>query len=639
LHPLLRVGRGALAVATLSAAQSIYWADSAPFLLKLLVTALGALACWRPAWGLLALAALAPFGRLIAIVWLRGYPVRGAEAFALAFLAGVALRHLLGRRDSGLPAWAAGPWVLFGAVILASAAVLHRTWQVHHDYPLAFLRLVFERVAFTYQDLPGDLRIWIEPPGIPYVGAAIVVLAGIALVLVTAHLCQGNPNMARRVAAVTVASGTIAAALGINAVFVAAFGSGEGLAALPSLLVEGRFAAHVTKVNTAGSHFVLVLPLAIGLAWWDRSRRVIWSAATVVVALGLWLTASLAAILPAVVLGAGMAVSAGLHAGRRHTAMRRAAAVLVLLVAAAGAVRFVTRGDAAASFERRLAISEVSLRTTAEAPVFGVGLGTYAQRSMPYITPEVVAGFGEGGIDPHNYVLEILAELGVVGLVTFLWAMGVTLGLAWTRHAATLAPWGAPASLGLLAFLLSSLAGQPMQVDVVAMPVWIVTGLVLAQAPRTPPRGTLPIWLAAGVVTILATVPFRAAREVRAIDPTVAAQSAQSAEDAGAALWKISGRARLYARGTAPAVEIEARAVGETDAGRLFLMIEGEGLSVRPLDLGPDWRRVCADVSPEALESGVRSVNLTGLTAAGSVAESEEIWVRIAGRDRPCGVY
>jgi hypothetical protein len=60
---------------------------------------------------------------------------------------------------------------------------------------------------------------------------------------------------------------------------------------------------------------------------------------------------------------------------------------------------------------------------------------------------------------------------------------------------------------------------------------------------------------------------------------------------------------------------------------------------VRPLDLGPDWRRVCADVSPEALESGVRSVDLTGLTAAGSVAESEEIWVRIAGRDRPCGVY
>lgn len=627
-----------LAVATLIAAQSIYWADSAPLSLKLLVTALGALACWRPAWGLLALAALAPFGRLIAIVWLRGYPVRGAEAFALAFLAGVALRHLFGRRSPTLPAWAAGPWLLFGGVVLASAAVLHRTWQVHHDFPLAFLRLVLEHVAFSYQDLPGDLRIWIEPPGIPYVGVAIVVLAGIALVLVTARLCQENPDMAKRVASVTVASATVAAALGINQLFVAAFESGEGLTALPSLFVEGRFAAHVTKVNTAGSHFVLALPLAVGLAGWDRPRRVLWSISTALLAAALWLTASLAAMLSMALVGAGAAVLAAWRLGD-HTTWRRAATVVVLVVIAAGAVRFVTRADATASLQRRLAISEVSMQTAAEAPVFGVGLGTYAQRSMPYVTPEIVEGFGEGGVDPHNFVLEVLAELGVVGLITFLWALGVTLGLTWTRHAATLAPWGLPASLGLLAFLLSSLAGQPMQVDVVAMPVWIVMGLVLAQAPRTAPQRALPVWFGVGVVAILATVPFRAAREVRAIDPTVAAQNAQWAEEQGLAMWKMTGRARLYAQGDAPAVEIEARAAADTDAGRLFLGIAGDGLSVRPLDLGPDWRRVCADVSPEALESGVRSIDLTGLTAAGATAASDEIWVRLAVRDRPCGVY
>jgi len=639
LPALLRVGRGVLAVATLIAAQSIYWADTAPLSLKLLVTALGALACWRPAWGLLALAALAPFGRLIAIVWLRGYPVRGAEAFALAFLAGVALRHLFGRRSPTLPAWAAGPWLLFGAVVLASAAVLHRTWQVHHDFPLAFLRLVLEHVAFTYQELPGDLRIWIEPPGIPYVGVAIVVLAGIALVLVTARLCQGNRDMAKCVASVTVASTTVAAALGINELFVAAFESGEGLAALPSLFVEGRFAAHVTKVNTAGSHFVLALPLAVGLAWWDGPRRVLWSISTALLAMALWLTASLAAMLSAALVCAGATCLAAWRLRGGQTTWRRAAAVVVLLVIAAGAVRFLTRGDAMASLQRRLAISEVSMQTAAEAPVFGVGLGTYAQRSLPYITPEIVEGFGEGGVDPHNFVLEVLAELGVVGLVTFLWALGVTLGLTWTRHAATLAPWGLPASLGLLAFLLSSLAGQPMQVDVVAMPVWIVMGLVLAQAPRTAPRGALPAWFGAGVVVILAMVPFRAEREVRAIDPAVAAQNAQWAEEQGLEMWKMSGRARLYVRGDAPAVEIEARAAADTDAGRLFLGIAGDGLSVRPLDLGPDWRRVCADVSPEARESGVRSIDLTGLTAAGAMAESDEIWVRLAERDRPCGVY
>jgi O-antigen ligase len=640
LQVLLAVGRGVLAAAALIAAQSIYWSDTAPLSLQLIVTALGALACWRPAWGLLALAALAPFGRLIAIVWLRGYPVRGAEAFALAFLAGVALRQLGARRGPGLPAWAAGPWLVFGAVVTASAAVLHRTWQVHHDFPLAFMGLVLERVAFDYQDLPGDLRIWLEPPGIPYVSAAIVVLAGVALLLVTAWLCQANPVLARRLTGVTVVAGAVAGALGVNELIVAALESGEGLAALPALAVDGRFAAHVTKVNTAGSYFVLVLPMAVGLAWHDRARRAGWTAAAAVLAVALWLTASLAAMLAAAVIAAAAGLVAGWRLGRARPAVRLTATILVAAALAAGGGRVLTRSDAAASFQRRIAISGVSLQTTAEAPVFGVGLATYAQRSSPYVTPEVIAGFGSGGVDPHNYVLEILAELGVVGLVSFLWAAGVAIGLTWTRHAAGLAPWGLPAALGLFAFLLSSLSGQPMQVDAVAMPVWIVLGLVLAQAPVAARRRPAWGWWAIGIAAVLATIPFRAAREVDAIDPAVAAQNATWAEgDDGRGLWRISGRARLFVDGRAPAVDVEARTAEPGEAGALFLRADGEGFSVRPLDLTDVWRRTCADVAPEARKTGVRALDLTGLTAAGGAAESEEIWVRVAGRDRPCGVY
>ena len=375
---LAGTSRVALAVVTLTLAQSVWWSPAAPLPFSLLVGGLAGLAAWRPAWGLLALAALAPFGRMIAVVWLGGFPVRGAEAMALAVLAGVAVRRLARPiAPDGPPARITGPWVLFATTVVASAAVLYRVSQFYVDYPAVFAKRLLTYLAVGYHGLPGDPRPWLEPVDFRYVAVAVLVVEGVALLLVTGRLAATTPGFAKRLIAVTVASGTVAALMSVNALLVAALSAGATFDGITRLIAAKRWAVHLTKVNTAGSYFVLVNALTVGFAIIDRGHRFWWTAAAAVIFTGLWLTASLAAILSgAAVAGAAVA----LWWWRSGSRSRRHAVVaigLVATVAVITAVRTGTRQDALASLGRRWAITEVSLATAAEAPLFGVGIGSY----------------------------------------------------------------------------------------------------------------------------------------------------------------------------------------------------------------------------------------------------------------------
>jgi hypothetical protein len=137
-----------------------------------------------------ALAGLAPFGRMLAIVWLGGFPIRGAEALALACLAGAAVRWTVRPGTAtDLPARVTIPWLLFAASAVASAAVLYRVSQVHLDYPAVFAERLLTFLAVGYHDLPGDPRPWAEPVGFGYVVATASVVEGVALLLVAGRLC------------------------------------------------------------------------------------------------------------------------------------------------------------------------------------------------------------------------------------------------------------------------------------------------------------------------------------------------------------------------------------------------------------------------------------------------------------------
>ena len=273
---IARTLRAAVALVTLTLAQSAYWSPSAPWLFSVLVTALGALTAWRPAWGLVALAGLAPFGRMLAIVWLGGFPIRGAEALALACLAGAAVRWTVRPGTAtDLPARVTIPWLLFAASAVASAAVLYRVSQVHLDYPAVFAERLLTFLAVGYHDLPGDPRPWAEPVGFGYVVATASVVEGVALLLVAGRLCVQSAAFARHLVVASVVAGAAAAALSMAAVSDAAATSGAVLDTLLRTIWTERWTVHVNKLNAAGSYFVLVCALGIGLAVLDRGRRLV----------------------------------------------------------------------------------------------------------------------------------------------------------------------------------------------------------------------------------------------------------------------------------------------------------------------------------------------------------------------------
>ena len=86
--------------------QSVFWAPHIPLTLKAGLCLICVLSVWRPHDGLLAVAALTPFGLMLASRVFSANPGRITEAIAVSFLAGYAIRHVATRfvgRGNGQP--------------------------------------------------------------------------------------------------------------------------------------------------------------------------------------------------------------------------------------------------------------------------------------------------------------------------------------------------------------------------------------------------------------------------------------------------------------------------------------------------------------------------------------------------------
>ncbi|HEU4855935.1 MAG TPA: O-antigen ligase family protein [Rhodanobacteraceae bacterium] len=102
----------------------------------------------------------------------------------------------------------------------------------------------------------------------------------------------------------------------------------------------------------------------------------------------------------------------------------------------------------------RLDIWRVTGRMIAAHPVVGVGVRDYreayprfAPATDPFVTSEA-CGVGEGACHPHQLVLEVLADTGVVGLVLWLAALGLALR-AWRRVGAAARQRAFPVTVAL----------------------------------------------------------------------------------------------------------------------------------------------------------------------------------------------
>jgi O-antigen ligase len=487
--------------------QSFFWLPGTPWVLKVVVAAIALLAACRPDVALLVLAALVPFGRVISTIGFHTGPAHFTEAIVLAYLAG----WLWTRLRRGVPERSDSAGLLLGylfATVLAASLLVElgilRYWK---DYWQPFLGQLLAYFVRDYLNTEIEFRPWADGlGGLVSAHAAALFLEGLALMRAAHVLCAGDPSFGRRLLRTLAAAAVGTAILSVGMTFQVSSAEGRSLL---SVYQADRIAVHVTKVNTAASSFVLFLPGLVGLgAWPERSNRrlssvrmIRWAAAgagTGLLLTALWMTGSRSALLAGVVVTAGASAHAVIRGRLKQTAWRSVVAVVAAcgVVAALLGLGFYMRTAAleAASATRgslpvRLLMWRAALTILTAHPLFGTGIGQFPFQAAAVQRDEALRAQigGDSRFDAHNQFLQVAAELGLLGGTLFV-AMCVAIPWrAWTAFRKSRDALLGGAIAGVVAFLITCLAGQPLLYSVVAFPFWMVLGVVLAGGDRVAP--------------------------------------------------------------------------------------------------------------------------------------------------------
>lgn len=260
-----------------------------------------------------------------------------------------------------------------------------------------------------------------------------------------------------------------------------------------------RIAGPFGDPNFFAQILLLIVPLAfvlIGRAR-ERARRRLYEAVTAVILGGIFFTYSRGA---AVAVGVqALLALPWLEPRRRRAALIGGAvvAVLLLLLPTGFSTRLATINqllpgqqetlEPDSSFEERRIVTTAAWRMFLDRPVLGAGAGNYTAHFDEYAAEidSAARDYLETGDDsrhyPHNVYLEVAAETGMVGLVSFL-ALLLTAFL--TLHDPVfqrpenrdLRPYARAFVLGLAGYLVAALFlhGQFQR------PFWLVLGLTAA---------------------------------------------------------------------------------------------------------------------------------------------------------------
>jgi O-antigen ligase len=509
------IGRMLLWSVVVLLAQSALWAGI-PWSLKSLVVAIAALSAWRPQYGLLAIAALVPFGNVLTVhVW-QAYPFSLSEALVLAFLTGTLVPWRLRTQSADTVTFAG---LTLAVVFVASIAVQFAIERAYQDHWPSFIAGSLRYLAFDYLTAQPDIRPWVI--GLGFLPPALLWIEGIALFLVTRAICRAMPELWRRLLAVAVVSATGAAVFSWAQLLSDA--RQWGMSPIAALQTYGRWTGAFPSINSTGSYFAMMALMAFGLAWQARRvRRALWIAAAAVIAPAAIITKSVAAIVALTSMGGAMATRRIIH-GWRAASIVAAVVVLGLVMA----IQFVNPFDLvnrAESLRARGPLVQGAVRMTAANPAFGVGVGQFRLRFPDYAAPE--AKNISWAVHPHNHLLGVATELGLVGLAAFVWFVG---GGLWrgarVLRARPLDGAAIGVFCGLVAFLITGLSDQPLNFPVPAYTFWMLFGACQAASPE--PRASVsspPAWLryvtAAAIIVLVISVPFRARAAIEGIDFT-----------------------------------------------------------------------------------------------------------------------
>ena len=501
--------------------------------------------------------------------------------------------------------------------------------QVWHDRPWPFLDRLVEFLVRRYHDDLGNYEPTASNAGFRFIYMTAFWIEGAALVL-AAFLCSARDRaFAPRLVRMTVAGATGAAALSFYALASAALSQANPLEAFWFLLGSERWTMFTPKVNTAASLFVLAAPLAIGLAATGAGwRRFGWVAATAVLVAALWINGTRGALLAAVLVLVG--TIAWFARGRLQWRSLGYPAIIGLVVLGAGLAGttyhrfYVDQDDAGSGLGYRVMFAETALRMFASAPAFGVGIDQYYLQSEQF-APEGLADTYRR-VDAHNPFLQTAAELGLVGLLPFIWIIGAALraGVTAVRTRPD-DPLLVGILAGFIAFLISSASsGHPLLIAVTAYPFWIVLGLAASSAARAPAaepaseaakRLSTARWgrrcIVLGLLLLALSVPPRIAARTAGIDFTTITYGLHDLEDNGVDRFRwTTGHATLFIDADAGAIELPLRAPLIDLTGPMTVEIFLDERLAHRIELtAADWRRVHVQIPPS--DRRYRTLDLT----------------------------
>lgn len=616
-----------LAAATLVLFQSIFWAAHVPWLLKAGIAAVAVISAVSPPSGLLAVAGLSPLGYMVATRVTEAYPARITEAIVLAFFAGYAVwsvRTRFGRRPSPSDPPAApglvAPVVLFSAVAVASCVVHYHFMQLWHDHPGPFLERLAAFLTVGYHDALGNYAPLASDAGFRFVHMTAFTIEGAALFLAAYLWTARDRTLAPRLVRMMVAGSVGAASLSFYAFGEAALREADSVGAMPELLSR-RWTFFTPKLNSAASLLVLAGPMAVGgaaaCAGW---RRGIWVAAATLLTAALWINGTRVALLAAILVLAG--TIAWFAWGRLQWRRLGYPALIGLVVLGAGLAAttyqrfYVDQEIARESLDFRFRFTETALRMFASAPAFGVGVDQYYLLSERFAPDGMIRDFRR--VSAHNPFLQNAAELGVVGLVPFIWLIG---GALWAGVRAVRTRVRDPLLFGTLAGLIAFLitcasSGHPLLISMTAYPFWIVLGLLAGRAVSGPAGeaagamggqtlGTAVLrWsrpcVVFGVIALTCTIPPRIAQARSGIDLGTVTYGLHDLEDNGVDRFRwTTGHATLFIDGDAGSVELPLRAPLIDRTGPMSVEIFLDGQLANRIELtATDWRYVRLEIPP-----------------------------------------
>jgi O-antigen ligase len=559
-----------------------------PVSLKLLQLGLLALSLWRPAAGLIAFAACAPLTtelwtwlappdlgvRIIPtelhVTWTPGTAL--CEQLLLATIAGTAVRQRLEGLRLSRPA------LLLAAVALASAAttIPARAFAAAPDS--RGWRMVTTIVDGTYAMTPQSG----EPLAPLFFG--ILLVEGLLLACLAESVVRTSPVNVGRLVGASFLANTAATLVTLYSAALASSQHGATMFERITWLLVTRISPQYDK-NAVAS--VLVLVMLSGLMLLRRSvvSKVGVGSGLLILAAGLWLTGSRTGLAAIVTCLCVVAAAAVLRKYRRHRALLFGAAAALVLITATMAIAIypVRTGSVRSTAMGRWLVTKAALSMSASAPVFGVGVGTFIERSGEFGTGRDPYGLTTPNENAHNNFLQVLAELGTVGLLAFLTVL-LSVGFR-PLPSSNFADDRRWLMTGIIGFLLTCLTGHPLLVPEAAFAFWMFAGLTTGLAPQAESRRAILHAIPAVALLVLISIPVRAFNQFREFDFT----------DVGLGLsdWRTDNGNVSY------------RAAGAT----FSLYVRANKLVLIPLRLGPGTQRL-AEVQASVDDRLVNSMRL-----------------------------